>query len=202
MTASAEIRSRRGKRGVERWKMLLIPALIGVVLMLLLSWLLLRLEPEPLTADEILKKHTWSETELAETLSRAFAPQSNRGRRKEVLEHLRRELGKYPDEERKAIEMRALTGAVGESLRQLRAMPPAEQDKMVEAIRKRAERSYKELEKGKNAADLERLRNTPEGQAFATEVTKTIFTKMTAAEQSKFAPITEIWVKTMRLPTK
>lgn len=97
MMESSKAAGRAKRRTAERWKMLLYPALIGMPVLAVLLWLLVGLKPEPLTSEEILAKSEWSEKELTDTLARAFAPQSNRGSRKEVLAHLRRQLRKYPE---------------------------------------------------------------------------------------------------------
>ncbi len=188
------------KRTVERWKMLLYPALIGVPLLAVLIWLLIGVKPEPLTSDEILAKKQWSEKELIETLSRAFAPQSNRDCRKQVLEHLRRQLQQYPEDKQQQIRIKALTGAVGETLRQIRAMPAKEQDNMFDAIEKQAERWRTESRSAEERQMIEGIRNSEEGKAFNAEVSRTIHSELTPDERRKFAPITDIWVQTLKVP--
>ncbi len=187
------------KRTVERWKMLLYPALAGLPVLAGLVWALAGLHPEPLTSKEILAKTDWKKTELVETLSRAFAPQSNRGSRRQVLRHLRRQLHKYPESEQVKIRIRALTGAVGETLRQIRAMPENEQDKMFEAIRKRAEKWHREAQSGKRREELDKVRNSAEGKALNAEIARTIHSEFTPDERRKFAPITNIWIQTLKM---
>lgn len=191
--------ARTKRRSVERWKTLLIPVAIGLPVIAVLVWLLLHVTPEPLTAEEILAKEEWSREELIDTLARAFAPQSNRGSRREVLDHLRRQLRKYPEDEQKAIRIRALTGAMGETLRQIRAMPDDERDKMFAAIREQAEKWHREAMTGKGREMLNTIRNSAEGQAFNVEATRIIHSELTPEERRKFAPITEIWIKTLEL---
>ncbi len=188
------------KRTVERWKMLLYPALIGIPVLIVLVWLLAGLKPEPLTSDEILAKNQWSENELVETLSRAFAPQSNRGSRRQVLAHLRKQLQKYPEDKQQEIRIKAMTGAVSETLRQIRAMPDDEQDKMFDAVEKQAEKWHKESQSGEGRQMLDRIRNSEEGKAFNAEVSRTIHSELTPDERRKFAPITNIWIQTLKLP--
>jgi len=197
-TADAAIHAK--KRTVERWKMLLYPALVGVPVLAILLWVLVGLRPEPLTSDEILAKNDWSEKELIDTLARAFAPQSNRGSRREVLAHLRKQLGKYPEDKQQEIRIKALTGAVGETLRQIRAMPEEEQDKMLDAIQKQAERWHAEAQKGEGRDMLNRIRGSEEGKAFNAEVSRTIHSDFTPEERRKFAPITNIWIQTLKMP--
>lgn len=55
---------RAGKCRGARWRTLLIPTLVGLPVIVVLAWLLLRLTPEPLTSEEILEKQEWSEREL------------------------------------------------------------------------------------------------------------------------------------------
>ena len=190
---------RAGKRGAERWKALLVPVLIGLPVIVVLTLLLLRLTPEPLTSEEILAKEEWSERELTDTLARAFAPQSNRGSRREVLNHLRRQLRKYPEERQNVIRIRVLTGALGETLRQLRAMPDDERDKMYGEIRKQAEKWYQEAKSGQGRELLDKIRSSEEGQALNMELARIIHSELTPEERRKFAPITEIWIRTLNL---
>ena len=198
--ANVKPEKRTGKRrGTGRWKMLLIPALIGVPVIAVLCGLLIHLTPEPLTSEEILAKEEWSERELVDTLARAFAPQSNRGSRREVLDHLRRQLRKYPEEEQKSIRIRALTGAMSETLRQIRAMPEEEREKMFVAIRKQAEKWHREAMSGKGREMLNTIRTSEEGQAFNAEAVRIIHSELTPEERRRFAPITEIWIKTLEL---
>ena len=188
-----------GKRRSARWRTLLIPMLVGLPVIMVLAWLLLRLTPEPLTSEEILEKEEWSERELTDTLARAFAPQSNRGSRREVLNHLRRQLRKYPEERQKTIRIHALTGAMGETLRQLRAMPDDAQEKMYAAIRKQAEKWHQEAMSGKGREMLDKIRSSEEGQALNAEAARIIHSELTPEERRKFAPITEIWIRTLEL---
>lgn len=188
------------KRTVERWKTLLYPALIGIPLLAVLVWLLVGIKPEPLTSDEILAKKQWSEKELIETLSRAFAPQSNRDSRSQVLAHLRSQLQKYPEDKQQQIRIKALTGAVGETLRQIRAMPAKEQDNMFDAIQKQAEKWRTESRSAEERQMIDGIRNSEEGKAFNAEVSRTIHSELTPDERRKFAPITDIWVQTLKVP--
>ena len=200
MKESSKAAGRTKRRTAERWKMLLYPALIGMPVLAVLLWLLVGLKPEPLTSEEILAKSEWSEKELTDTLARAFAPQSNRGSRKEVLAPLRRQLRKYPEEKQREIRIRALTGAVGETLRQIRAMPEDEQDKMFDAIQKQAEKWHKEAQSAEGRQMLTQIRESEEGRAFNNEVTRMIHSEFTPEERRKFAPITNIWIQTLKLP--
>lgn len=200
MKESSKAAGRAKRQTAERWKMLLYPALIGMPVLAVLLWLLVGLKPEPLTSEEILAKSEWSEKELTDTLARAFAPQSNRGSRREVLAHLRRQLRKYPEEKQREIRIRALTGAVGETLRQIRAMPEDEQDKMFDAIQKQAEKWHKEAQSAEGRQMLTQIRESEEGRAFNNEVTRMIHSEFTPEERRKFAPITNIWIQTLKLP--
>ena len=200
MKESSKAAGRTKRRTAERWKMLLYPALIGMPVLAVLLWLLVGLKPEPLTSEEILAKSEWSEKELTDTLARAFAPQSNLGSRREVLAHLRRQLRKYPEEKQREIRIRALTGAVGETLRQIRAMPEDEQDKMFDAIQKQAEKWHKEAQSAEGRQMLTQIRESEEGRAFNNEVTRMIHSEFTPEERRKFAPITNIWIQTLKLP--
>ena len=190
---------RTGKCGAKRWRTLLIPALIGLPVIVVLAWLLLHVTPEPLTSEEILAKEEWSERELTDTLARAFAPQSNRGSRREVLDHLRRQLGHFPEEQQKRIRIRALTGAMGETLRQIRAMPDEEREKMYVAIREQAEKWHREAMSGKGREMLEKIRTSEEGRALNAEAVRISHSELTPEERRKFAPITEIWIRTLEL---
>ncbi len=190
------------KRTVERYKTLLYPTLIAVPVIAVLVWLLLSLRPEALTADEILGKRNWSEQELTDALARSLAPQSNRGKRREVLNHLRKELQNYPEGKQRELRIKAMTGAVTESLRQIRALPVEEQDKMAEAIRSQAQKSFEDAQTQKGKDILEQVKTSEEGQALTAEISRVVYTELTPDERRRFAPITEIWTKTLQLPTK
>ncbi|MDR0932790.1 MAG: hypothetical protein LBM70_07230 [Victivallales bacterium] len=187
------------KNGTTRYKTLLLPMSIGIPVIAILAWLVIDLKPEPLTADEILKKENWSEAELIGTLARSFSPQTNRGSRKAVIEHLRRQIHKYPESEQERIRVKALTAALNETLRQIRAMPENEQDKMYAAIQTQAEKWQKESQRKDGKERFEKIRSSEEGQAFNTEVTRIIYGEFTPEERRKFAPITDMWVKTLMM---
>ena len=97
-------------------------------------------------------------------------------------------------------EILALTGAVGETLRQIRAMPEDEQDKMFDAIQKQAEKWHKEAQSAEGRQMLTQIRESEEGRAFNNEVTRMIHSEFTPEERRKFAPITNIWIQTLKLP--
>jgi hypothetical protein len=156
--------------------------------------------PEALTADQIINKEAWTKEELTKSLSAAFSPQTNRRKRKEVLKHLREQLKKYPESDRRAIRIAALRHAVDNSIKQMRLLPENDRKKLINSIQKRAEKSYKKVNEMSNAgkAKVRSRLNTPDGKAAVEEINKVIISKLNAEEQREFAPISKLWVKTLR----
>ena len=185
--------SRRPGRGV------LLPLITGGIFIALLLLLLLFLKPEALSPDEILAKQEWTDAELQGALARSVSPAMAGQRKKEVLRHLDAQLKKRSPAEQEAIRKGAVVAAVTTSLNQIRKMPEKERNTMLATIQTKAEASYAEVRKGKKARKMmEEQLKTADVEAFTAEVNRVILTELTPAEKVQFAPITRIWIKTMK----
>ena len=181
------------------WKLFVLPAAIGVPVILLLVAVLCTAEPEALSPEEIIAKKEWSDDELKIALARSMSPTMTGQRKKEVVRHLSAQLKKRPPEEREKIRVAAVAASVTASLDQVRKMPEPERDRMLNTLQKRAERSYAQIHTdSKERKKFEAQLKTPEMEAFSKEVNRVIFSELTPAERVKFAPVTKIWIKTMK----
>ncbi|MBO5791744.1 MAG: hypothetical protein J6S54_04650 [Lentisphaeria bacterium] len=181
------------------WKLFVLPAAVGVPVILILAVILCTAEPEALSPEEIIAKKEWSRQELTTALARSMAPAMTGQQRKEVMKHLSRELRKYPKSEREAIRRDAVVATVTVSLDQLRKMPEGERSSIVETMEKRARRTYNTLQSdSKKRKEFEKNLQSGEMEAFSKEVNRVIFSELTPEEKVKFAPITKLWIKTMK----
>ena len=194
---SEEIPRRKRGRGV------LIPLLIGIPVLAVLAILFFNLKPEALSPDEILAKKEWNDQELTTALARSMSLTTTSHQRKKIQRHLSRQLKKRPPEVREEIRCRAIAGTVTTSLKQLRQMPEKDRNKMISAMQKKAEKNFAALvSSSKERKKLADQMQTREMQSFTNAVNKVIFSEFTPAERVQFAPITKIWIKTMKVMGK
>lgn len=185
--------------GSTRFRWLLRPLVVVIPLIALCLFVVLRTESEVLSPDEIIAKKEWSDEELKNALARSMSPTMTGQRKKEVVRHLSAQLKKRPPEEREKIRVAAVAASVTASLDQVRKMPESERDRMLNTLQKRAERSYAQIHTdSKERKKFEEQLKTPEMEAFSKEVNRVIFSELTPAERVKFAPVTKIWIKTMK----
>lgn len=130
-----------------RIRALLVPTLISVPLLIVIFYFCSSTEPEALSAPQILEKKNWTKDELTRALSSAFSPQTNRRDRHKVLHHLRKQLKKYPKDQRTTIRVKALRHAVNNSIEQMRLLPKEDRKKLISSIEKRAKISYDRVQK-------------------------------------------------------
>lgn len=191
-TASKPLQRKRGKK-------LLLPLLTGVPVILILGIIVCHLKPEALSPDEILAKQNWNDQELQTALARSMSPSMTGQRKREIRRHLNKQLKKRPKEEQEKIRKGAIVQAVRGSLQQLRTMPEEERIKTLNAMQKRAEKNYRDLvSHPREREKAEAMLQTPEMQAFTGEVNKIIFSGLSPAERVQFAPLTKLWIKTMK----
>ncbi|MGE4565446.1 MAG: hypothetical protein AB7F32_11295 [Victivallaceae bacterium] len=155
---------------------------------------------EPLSANDILKKDKWTREELESTLGRAFAPQGNRVKRKEVLLHLRKQLAAYPEDEQNKIRIAAMAKSVSSSLDQMRALPEHDRRKMTEGINQSAEKNFEALNR-MTPQEREKIKSqldSPEGRALVDEINRVSNAKMTPDERRDLAPAINYWVRSLR----
>jgi hypothetical protein len=183
-----------------RIKALLVPTLISVPLLVVIVYFCYSAEPEALSASQILEKKEWTKAELTRALASAFSPQTNRRSRHKVLHHLRDQLRKYPKDQRTEIRVQALRHAVNNSIEQMRLLPENDRKKLISSIEKRAQSSYARVQKmsKKEKNKLRSRLKTAEGKAAVDEVNKVMISKLSPEERREFAPITKLWVKTLR----
>ena len=183
-----------------RLKALIIPLAISIPVLALISYFIFSTETEALNAEQILNKKEWTKEELTKSLSSAFSPQTNRRNRHKVLAHLRKQLKNYPKKERTEIRVAALRNAINSSVDQMRLLPKKDQEKLFNSIQKRAKSSYsrvKKMSSREKSKVRERLKSA-EGKAAVEEVNKVLISKLTPEERRKFAPVSKLWVKTLR----
>ena len=93
-------------------KKLVLPMFAGIAVVGFLMYFVFSLSPEPMTPQEILEKKEWKPAELSRSIGHVFSPQTNRRERDKVLEHLRAQLKKYPEDQQRKIRVDALRIAV------------------------------------------------------------------------------------------
>ena len=182
---------------------LLLPLLIGVPVLVLLFVFFLRMEPEPLSPDEILAKKQWNDQELTQALARSMSLTMTGQNKKQIQRHLSKELKKRPLDVRERIRCQAVAETVTTSLKQLRQMPAEDRNKMIQSMQKKAEKNYATLVS--SSAERKKLAEqmkTQEMKAFTDAVNKVVFSEFTPTERVQFAPITKIWIKTMKVMGK
>ena len=185
--------------GSTRLRWLLRPLVVVIPLIALCLFIVLRTDSEALSPDEIIAKKNWTDDELKIALARSMSPTMTGQRKKEVVRHLSAQLKKRSPEEREKIRVGAVVASVTASLDQVRKMPESERDRMLNTLQKRAERSYAQIHTDSKARKkFEEQLKTPEMEAFSKEVNRVIFSELTPAERVKFAPVTKIWIKTMK----
>ena len=155
--------------------------------------------PEPLSPGEILEKQEWDRQELTRALARSMAPSMTGQNRQKVMQHLSRQLKKLPKSEREAIRKDAVVATVTVSLDQLRKMPKEERASIIKTMESRARRTYVALQRDpKERKNFEKQLKSTEMEAFSKEVNRVIFSELTPAEKLQFAPVTKLWIKTMK----
>ena len=192
-----EMTRRKKGRGIA------IPLLIGIPVLVTLAIFFFNLKPEALSPDEILAKKEWNDQELTTALARSMSLTTTGQQRKQIQRHLSSQLKKRSPEVREEIRGRAIAGTVTTSLKQLRQMPAEDRNKMIAAMPKKAEKNFNTLvSSSKERQKLAEQLKTKEMQSFTNAVNKAIFSEFTPAERVQFAPITKIWIKTMKVMGK
>ena len=192
-----EMTRRKKGRGIA------IPLLIGIPVLVTLAIFFFNLKPEALSPDEILAKKEWNDQELTTALARSMSLTTTGQQRKQIQRHLSSQLKKRSPEVREEIRCRAIAGTVTTSLKQLRQMPAEDRNKMIAAMQKKAEKNFNTLvSSSKERQKLAEQLKTKEMQSFTNAVNKAIFSEFTPAERVQFAPITKIWMKTMKVMGK
>lgn len=181
------------------WKLFVIPGAVGAAVLLALVFALCTIEPEPLSPEDILAKKEWDRKELTGTLARSITPAMTGQYRKQVMSHLSAQLKKYPPSEREKIRCDAVVAAVTIALDQLRKMPEKERVSILKTMEKRARRTYVTLQNNaQKRKQFEKQLKSSEMAAFTREVNRVIISELTPAEKVSFAPVTKLWIKTLK----
>ena len=183
-----------------RLKPVIITAAVFLPLLAVLCFFCFNTRREALTPSEIMNKKDWNRAELTDALSRTFMAQADKRRRPEVLEHLRKQLGAYSENERREIRIKALTSSLNGSIDQLRAATPEDRDKIIDEINKTAENNYQRVLKMSPAQKeaLKKQMSSEEGKAVSDEMTKIMTSKLTPDERRDFTKISQVWIRTLK----
>ena len=179
--------------GAKRRRAIYLPLLLALPVLGGLLWFCSRIETEPMTSDEMLAKEHWTAEQLAAAMTRVFSPHSNRDRREEVIEHLRRQLAQYSPEEQRRIRVQALKGSLQNQLSQFRALPPERRQETIAKLERDAEHSLQDAYQ-KNAE----LLNSPEGQAVQEEATRIMLAELSPAERRDLSKVIQTWVRLLQ----
>ena len=187
------------KLNKKRLRWLIIPLCTVLPLIAVFMFVLLNTRSEVLSPDEIMAKKEWSDEELKNALARSMSPAVAGQRKKEIIKHLGEQLKKRSPEEQEKIRIGAVVASVTASLEQVRKMPEQKRNKMLDTMSKRAEKNYSViLSNSKKRREFEEQLKSKEMEAFSNEVNRVIFSELTPAERVQFAPVTKIWIKTMK----
>lgn len=193
------IDSQSVKKSVKRYRWLIFSAAAILPLAAFFLFIAANTKLEALSPDEIMAKKEWSDEELKNALARSMSPAMAGQRKKEIMRHLSSQLKKRSAEDQEKIRIGAVVASVTASLDQVRKMPEQERARMIDTISKRAERSYSAIHSSaKKRKEFEETLKTKEMEAFSAEVNRVIFSELTPSERVQFAPVTKIWMKSMK----
>lgn len=183
-------------------KKLVLPMFAGIGIVIFLMYFVMTLSPEPMTPQEILNKSEWTPAELSRSIGHVFSPQTNRRERDQVLEHLRVQLKKYPEDQQRQIRVEALRIAVNNGLAQMRALPPERRKQMIDKMQHDADRNYQAIlsRNGIDQQKLQKLKQSEEYQMFNQEVASVTLSELSTKERREYNGLIKSWVKLMQLP--
>ena len=183
----------------SRFRPLIILTAVALPLIIFFICVILNTNSEALSPDEIMAKQKWSDEELKNALARSMSPAVAGQRKKEIVRHLSAQLKKRSPEDQEKIRIGAVVASVTASLDQVRKMPETERSKMLNTISARAEKNYAVIHKNaQKRKEFEQQLKSKEMEAFTNEVNRVIFSELTPNERVQFAPVTKIWIKTMK----
>jgi endo-1,4-beta-D-glucanase Y len=183
-------------------KKLVLPMFAGIAVVGFLMYFVFSLSPEPMTPQEILEKKEWKPAELSRSIGHVFSPQTSRRERDKVLEHLRTQLKKYPEDQQRKIRVDALRIAVNNGLAQMRALPPERRKQMIDKMQKDADRNYQAVltRNGIDRQKLQKMKQSEEYQMFNQEVASVTLSELSTKERREYNGLIKSWVKIMQLP--
>jgi flagellar biosynthesis GTPase FlhF len=156
-------------------------------------------EEEPVTTQEILEKEEWSREELVDSLSRLTVQRKERGIPREVFRHMRRQVEKYPEPERKQILASVVERSVRLARDQWRAMPPEVRDKVLHRMVAEARKNRQtvmEMSEQQKEKVRERLKTGP-GKAWVEHMRSRAVRELSPEERRSFAPVLREWIRTV-----
>lgn len=157
-------------------------------------------EPEPLTQEEILKKQDWKPNEISYTLARNFKPQAGDRDRHAILEHLNRQIQKYPEAQQQQIKVQAIRQAIDDTIKQYRTLSAESRAQLVTTMQQRAEKNYNSISKmssGQRANAVNQMAS-PEAKAFTGELNNAMYNKLSPEERRDFNPIAKLWLDAIK----
>ncbi len=174
----------------------IIPAVVLVAILIIVK---MNSNPEPLNKNEILAKKDWTQKELVYSLARNFKPQSTRRDRRQIFNHLHKQLKKYPKPVQEQIKLQAVEQAIDDSIKQYRTMKPDMRRKMVDAMKKRADKNYEAVSKmdSKQKAKMRNQVNDAASKGYTKAVDSAYQNKLTAEERRDLVPVVKKWKATM-----
>lgn len=188
------------KNQSNRRKHALIALSAAIPLIAVLCCVIIFSPDEALSPEEILAKENWSDAELQAALSRSISPAMLSNKRQNVMEHLGKQLKKRSAADRERIRQAAVVDAVTTSLEQLRKMPVRERSSLLKNLEDKAEQNYRTLlQSSKSREKFVRQMQSREAELFVKEVNRVIFAEFTPEERVQFAPVTKLWIKTIKI---
>ena len=183
-------------------KKLVLPMFAGIGIVIGLMYFVMTLSPEPMTPQEILEKKEWKPAELSRSIGHVFSPQTNRRERDKVLEHLRVQLKKYPEDQQRQIRVEALRIAVNNGLAQMRALPPDRRKQMIDKMQQDADQNYQAIltRNGIDQNKLQKMKQSEEYQMFNQDVASVTLSELSTKERREYNGLIKSWVKLMQLP--
>lgn len=176
-----------------------IPIAVAAIILAALLAIPLSCEPEALNTDQILAKEEWEREELVDTLTHIQVQRKGSGIQREVYQHLRKQMERYSEKERRAIMEESLSAAMNESLRQWRAMEPKMREKLVDSLLAQARKNRKNLEE-MSPAQKEKMSQrlqSPETQEALKKMRQRMLSKLTTSERQMLSPLVREWVDTL-----
>lgn len=187
------------KRRNRDFKRFAVPLTVAVLLLGTLICLALSVQGEALSPEEILHKENWNDKELRKAFVHSMSPAMDMDRKDEIIAHLSRQLHKRSPADQDRIRQEVIIDTVAVSLHQLRKMPYKERQNVINTIHDKAEKSYQAIQQDARVRyDTARQMQSKEFEVFSKEVNRVIFSEFTPEERVQFAPLTKIWIKTMK----
>ena len=139
--------------------------------------------------------------ELTTELSHVFQFDADRFNRHELILHMRRQMDAMPPQDQRRILAAAMKEALHGNLEQFRAMNTDERLLWLRRMNENATEHLQRLVKEDGAFSREELREfvfSAEAKEFLNEATSIIFKEMSAEERAELLPIFKKWVNMLQ----